>query len=300
MRLSSVDEQGFGELFIPDVTWRAAREAALNGLVHRDWFLHQSVMVELRPDRLEVVSPGGFIGGVRTENVLRHPPVRRNPLLAATFQAIGYVNRAGLGVDRMYEDLLRLGKGVPRFEADESTVSVKLPTSTNAPFARFVAAQAKAGRELDLDDLILLWAATQHGQVDRWSGARHLQLSEADAADRLASLRRRSLLVARGRGRSSTYQLATSLSDLLRGRIETDLELRVDEVSARLRVQAVLAERGSLSNAEVRRMTGLSREGVLQLMSSLRAELLAEVEGRGRGARWVAGPRLARAPRRGK
>lgn len=63
---------------MPEVTWWVAREAILNALVHRDYFLRQSVMVELHPDRVMVVSPGGFFGGVDPRNILHHPPVRRN------------------------------------------------------------------------------------------------------------------------------------------------------------------------------------------------------------------------------
>jgi ATP-dependent DNA helicase RecG len=298
MRLTAVQEKGFRELLFPDISWVAAREAILNALSHRDWFLHQSVLVELRPGRLVVASPGGLLGGVTPGNILRHPPVRRNPLLAEAFQAVGYVNRAGLGVDRIYEELLRAGKGIPRYEADEGGVRVSLPTTTHEPFARFVAEETRAHRRLDLDDLIVLWVATAGGEVNRRSAARVLQLPDEEAGQRLAALRERGLLVARGRGRGASYSLARHLSDLLRGRVATDLDMHLDDEAVLLRVQAVLAERGSLSNAEVRAMTGLPRQQAVLVMNRLRAQNLAVVKGRGRSARWVPGRRLARSGRR--
>lgn len=294
MVLTTVQERGFGELVFPDISWLAAREAILNALAHRDWFLRESVFVELRPGRLEVASPGGFLGGVTPDNILRHPPVRRNPLLAETLQAVGYVNRAGLGVDRIYDELLRAGKGIPRYEADEFGVRLKLPTATHAPFARFVAEEKRAERWLDLDDLIALWTATLHGETNRKIAARGLQLAEEEAGQRLAALREKGLLVARGRGRATSYALARHLSDLLRGKGVTDLDLELDEEAMRLRVQTVLAERGSLANAEVRTMTGLARGEAVRLMNRLREDGLARVQGRGRSARWVPGPRLVR------
>ncbi|MDR7420804.1 MAG: ATP-binding protein, partial [Armatimonadota bacterium] len=300
MRLTTVQEQGFRELLFPDVSWVAAREAVLNALTHRDWFLHQSVLVELRPGRLVVASPGGFLGGVSPENILRHAPVRRNPLLAETFQAVGYVNRAGMGVDRIYEELLRAGKGIPRYEADEAGVRVSLPTVTHEAFARFVAGEIRARRPLDLDDLIVLWAVTAGGELNRRSAARVLQLSDEEAGQRLAALRERGLLVARGRGRGASYGLARHLSDLLRGRIATDLDLPLNDEAVLLRVQAVLAERRSLSNAEVRAMTGLPRQEAVRIMNRLRLQGLAVVEGRGRSARWVPGPKLARTGQRSR
>ncbi|MBN1670955.1 MAG: hypothetical protein JXR37_07980 [Kiritimatiellae bacterium] len=127
VRLALVETEGFGEIAAPDLSWRVVREAVLNGLVHRDYFQRQSVYVELRPGCIDVVSPGGLIGGVTPENILRHAPARKNPLLAAALEISGFVNRAGMGVDRMYEGLLRLGKGLPRYQADES--SVRLSTA---------------------------------------------------------------------------------------------------------------------------------------------------------------------------
>lgn len=298
--VGTVDAGGFRELTIPDVSWFAAREAVLNALVHRDYFLRQAVYVELREQRIEISSPGGFAAGVTPDNVLRHPPVRRNPLLARALQEAGFVNRAGLGVDRIYEELLRLGKGLPKYEADEGHVRLRLPTKTHAPFARFVAEEARAGRALDVDDLIVLRSAVDRGLVDRWSAAERLQLPEEQAADRLVSLRERGYLLARGRGRGTSYRLARHLSDLLRGRDATDLEVPLDDEAVSLRVQAVLGERGRLTNADVRRLSGCSRMEVVRLMNVLREGGLVELAGRGRGAHYVPGPKLRAAahPRR--
>ena len=291
MHVTNLETEGFGQLTIPDVTWWAAREAILNALVHRDYFLRQSVYLELYRDRLVVASPGGFIGGVTPANVLRHSPARRNPLLAAALQSAGLVNRAGLGVDRIYEELLRLGKGMPRYEADESMVRLTLPTRTQPTFARFVAAETREGRRLDLDDLIALRAVTERGLLDRWSAAQRLQLSEEEAAARLVSLRERRYLAPQGRGRGTTYRLARHLSDLLRGPAETDRELPLDAGAVRLRVEAILGERGTLTNAEVRRLSGFSRTEVLKLLRSMVDQGIVALRGRGRAAHYVPGPR---------
>ncbi len=299
VRLQTIATEGFEELTVPRFTWWAAREAVLNALVHRDYFLHQSVQIELRDDRITIASPGGFVGGVTPENVLHHPPVRRNPLLASVCQTIGLVNRAGLGVNRLFEELLRLGKPMPRYDADEGHVLLTVRTATHPPFARFVAEETKAGRAPELDDLILLRGLTEQGMLDRWTGARLLQRTEEEAAARLASLRQRGLLLAAGRGRAASYRLVRALSDRLRGAAETDLDLPLDQEATRLRLQAVLAERGSLTNTDVRRISGLSRAESVRLMDALRDAGMAIVKGRGRGARWVPGPKLPPAPRPG-
>lgn len=300
LKLALLDGGGFSEIAAPDLTSWTAREAVLNGLVHRDYFLNQSVYVELRPGRLDVTSPGGFVGGVGPENILRHPPVRRNPLLADVLQAAGYVNRAGMGVDRIYEELLRLGKPMPAYETDVGYVRLILRTRSHATFARFVADETRHGRSLDLDDVIVLRAVTDRAHLDRWSAAKVLQTDdEAEAAHRLTALKERGYLVSHGRGKGTSYRLARGFSDLLRGHLGTDEGLDLDAEAVRLRIEAVLAERGRLTNAEVRRMCGYSRAEVVRLMRSLREQGLARVAGRGRGAHYTPGPKLQQNRRRG-
>jgi ATP-dependent DNA helicase RecG len=288
LHLRSEATAGFGELILPDLTWWAAREAILNALVHRDYFLSGSVLVEIHADRAVVTSPGGFIGGVRPENILRHPPVRRNPFLADVLQQAGLVNRAGLGVDRIYEELLRLGKPVPRYEADEAHVRLTIPTLTHLPFAQFVAEEARAGRVLELDDLLLLRALVDRGTLHRWSAAEALQVGEAEAAEKLVSLREARYVTPRGRGRGTAYQLERRLSDQLRGPEETDRDLPLDQERIRLSLEAILRERGRLTNAEIRRVSGLSRMEVIRLMKRLQADGAVELVGRGRGAHYRA------------
>ena len=293
LRVMPIGPAGFHQLEIPDITWWIAREAVLNALVHRDYFLHQSIHLRLSDDRIEITSPGGFIGGVTAQNILRHPPVRRNPLLADVLQTIGLVNRLGLGVDRIFEESLSLGKDLPRYEADESHVKLVLPTRTHADFARFVQDMRSEGRELGVDDLIVLRGLVRRPVLDRWSAARLLQLSEEQAAVTLVSLRECGFLVPQGRGRGTKYGLARRYSALVE-QSGVDADIWLDEESVRLRLLAVLAERGRMTNAEIRRLSGYSRTQVLKLMRSLRRERLVEVRGRGRGAHYVPASRLGR------
>ena len=286
-RLTTVQPPGFQELEILDISLLVAREALLNAFVHRDYFLHQSIQVDLYPNRVELASPGGFVGDVTPENVLRHGPVRRNPLLADVFQQLGYVNRAGLGVDRIYEETLRSGKDLPRYQADESQVTLVLPTATHDDFVRFVYEANRAGENLSLDDLIVLRGIVRRGMLDRWAAAELLQLPEREAAERLVSLRRRGYLAAQGRGKTTAYHFADRLAHLVSAPdIESD-RLWLDNEQMRRRVLNALEEHGRLTNAELRRITGYSRFRVHQLMTELRRSGLVDLRGRGRAAHYV-------------
>jgi ATP-dependent DNA helicase RecG len=286
-RVKVVQEEGFGQIEFPDLSWEVAREAVLNAVTHRDYFLRQGVQVELYKDRLEVTSPGGFVGGITPENVLRHPPVHRNELLARALQSIGLVNRVGLGVDRIYQGLLELGKDVPRYLADEAHVRLVVPLETHERFALFVAGERRKGRELELDDLLLLRALVSTAMLDRWSAAGVLQLSEEEAAARLVRLREAGYCVVSGRGRGASYRLNRELTLRLRGQAAADTDLALEEEGVRLRILALLQERGRLTNAEIRRFSGFSRTQVYGLVKQLESDGRIRFRGRGRGAHIV-------------
>ncbi|MFN4071756.1 MAG: ATP-binding protein, partial [Thermus caldifontis] len=106
---------GLFRLEVWDFDQEVYREALLNALVHRDWQSPDAIQVHHYPDRLEVSNPGSFPPGITPENILRHPPKRRNPRLAEALYRLGYVERAGSGVDKMYRLLLKYGKEPPEY-----------------------------------------------------------------------------------------------------------------------------------------------------------------------------------------
>ena len=96
------------------IPWLAVREALLNAVVHRDWLPVEPVHITwVQADSsLDVVSPGGFAGGVTSESVLSSR-YSRNPALADLARALGLVERQGVGVDRMNREMVALGHRRP-------------------------------------------------------------------------------------------------------------------------------------------------------------------------------------------
>ena len=96
----------------------AVREALLNAVMHRDWYLTgANVHVEILADRLEIKSPGRFPEGVTLET-LGQAAVRRNPLVADLLARAGLVERAGTGIERMRVEALSRGYPEPEFKED--------------------------------------------------------------------------------------------------------------------------------------------------------------------------------------
>lgn len=282
-------QDGFYHREIPIVSQLTAREALLNAVLHRDYVISSSIQIELHPDRLVFTSPGGFVRGVTAANLLRHAPERRNPLLAEVLQKIGLVNRAGLGVDRIIEDHLSLGKAMPRYRDVGLSIELTLPTATDEAFARFAASTTRAGDRLSLNDLMIVREIADRGSLNRISAAALLQLPEPAAGDALVSLRERGLLRAQGRGVHTSYRLVDAYQHLLSDGARQRAAGPLDQDSATAMVLEELRLRGRLANADIRAMTGYSRARVQRLMSQLCRSGEAQPRGRGRGAHYVPG-----------
>lgn len=107
--------RGLAEAPVRSLPIRTVREAVLNGLTHRDWMSAEpTTAIWFDADsRLEVVSPGGFSGGVNPDNVLTQR-YARYPALSDLFRALRLVDKQGVGVDRMYREMIVLGHRPPQ------------------------------------------------------------------------------------------------------------------------------------------------------------------------------------------
>lgn len=119
-------ENLFHEEQLPDYPLEALRETCMNALMHRDYERsHAPVRISWFDDRIEVVNPGGPFGQVRLDNFDRVNDYR-NPGLARTMKALGYVNRFGRGIWRIRAAMARAGSPVPEFRVDATSWSVIL------------------------------------------------------------------------------------------------------------------------------------------------------------------------------
>ncbi len=101
---------GGQQVAIPDFPPAAVREALMNAVVHGDHRTGRPIQVEHSPAWLAVTSPGPLVAGVTPQNILRHPQRARFRLLFSIFRHLGLVEQVGLGIDRMYRELLRFGR----------------------------------------------------------------------------------------------------------------------------------------------------------------------------------------------
>lgn len=107
---------------------KSIREALLNAVAHRDYSMRgQSIFIKASPKAFEIQSPGGFPAGITIENIL-FKTFWRNRCIAETFEKAGFVERSGQGMDDIYANTIKEGKGMPDLSAsDSSTVTLCIP-----------------------------------------------------------------------------------------------------------------------------------------------------------------------------
>lgn len=176
--------RGLTETPVRALPTRAVREALLNGLAHRDWMQPEpTVLTWVDADaRLEVVSPGGFTGGMNADNVLsrRHS---RYPALTDLLRALRLVDRQGTGVDRMYREMIVRGHAPPLIrEQPGPEVRTALTGGTpDVPVLDLVAAIRPEVRQRDVHIAVLLYELLHAPFLSLQSTAAALQGEREDA-----------------------------------------------------------------------------------------------------------------------
>ena len=260
------------------------REALLNAVVHRDYTLLDSTYVRVFSDRIEISNPGSFIGGVNPNNILTHPPVRRNPLLAEIFQHIGAVNRGGLGVDRMYRRLLSYGKLPPEYPEITGAVQVIIRNGAfDEAMAKFVGRKAREGHGWRLEELIVLHHLRRNDKISTGEASEILQRTQRETSE-ILSLMEGVFIERVGAGRGTYYQLS---NETLSSIGEKERYTRIKGLSEEQKLQLIknhLKTNERITNEEARVICGINRYQAKRLIRKLINEKSLKKQGNGRGS----------------
>jgi ATP-dependent DNA helicase RecG len=169
-------QDGLFILEIKTFNERAVREAILNAVSHRDYRSGASVFIRQYPERIEIASPGGLPPGITLENILWEQ-FPRNRRLAEAFAKCGLVERAGQGMNRIYESCIRESKGEPDFtHTDQDHFWITLNGTIQEP--NFLRVLEKIGLErltsFSTEDFIVI----QSAYAGRPVSARYLNIAE--------------------------------------------------------------------------------------------------------------------------
>jgi len=297
--------RGLAETLIRGLPPRAVREAILNGLVHRDWMQPQPITVTWfeHDSALEVISPGGFVGGVTAANVLTQR-YARYPALSDLFRALRLVDKQGIGVDRMYREMIVLGHRPPTIvEQPGPQVRTRLVGGDPVvPVMALVGAIMPEHRRRDARVAIVVHRLLHEPFLTVASAATALQSSEADAVEALdlaagATVHDAALVA----GYKDAWLLsAAAVAEVERAGDPASLRRRgllryrrPDPAQAAEVVRRWLASHDRITSGDYAKLTGLTQPGALKTLDRMtRDGLLERGDAQGRNAHYL--PRTTR------
>lgn len=270
---------------VPNYDRRAFREALVNALTHRDYTRLGAVHVQWTEDAITISNPGGFVEGVRLDNLLTVAPRPRNPLLADAFKRIGLAERTGRGIDLIYQGLLRYGRTAPSYAQStaESVVVVLSGGDADLDFLRTVLAEEKRlGRPLSVDALIALALLRQLRRLDTVRLAKEIQRDEDAARRVLATLVEAGLVQAHGATRGRTYTLSAQLYKGLGDTAGYVRQAGFEPIQQEQMVLQYAAKNGRITRREVVDLCRVSADQASRLLRKLVSESKLASQGSGR------------------
>lgn len=109
------------QLLVPE---EALREAIINALLHRAYWVPGAIKIALFDDRLEIFSPGSFPGLVDLDNLGDGTTYLRNPHLAKLARRLGLIEKLGTGIRLMKDSCRAAGIRQPVFTDGVDSVKV--------------------------------------------------------------------------------------------------------------------------------------------------------------------------------
>lgn len=249
------------------------REAVVNALVHRDLSptaRGSQVQVQLYPDRLEVLNPGGLFGPLHLDDLGEpgHESTRNQHLvrLVSELSEDGSGRRLcenrGTGIAVMIARLRDAGMGPPEFEDSLMRFRVRFPNHTLFDDETLAWVRATVGeRCTDSQRRVLAWFRHAAQDLDNTTYRRLSGVDSRVATRELAELVDLGLLRMTGSRRWARYRLASS-PDAARQAVllphPSERTQRADRTEA---ILSLLRGGSTLTRAEIAEQSGLSVAG---------------------------------------
>ncbi len=272
---------GLYRMDIPTFNEAVVREALLNAITHRDYRLQGSVFVRQYPHSLVIDSPGGFPPGVTPDNILTSQ-VPRNKRIAETFQRCGLVERAGQGVDRMFEKCILESKPTPDYSGSDD-YKVSLVLIGEVQDERFLRFLERVGNDtlssFTTEDLLLL----------------DLVHREQPIPDKLKPfvqrLKDKGIVEKTGIGRGTRHILSRAFYEFLGETGRYTRRLGLDRGEKKALLEKHIGDYPGCKLADLRHvLPELTRTRVQNLLQELKREKRVHPVGSRRGASWYPGP----------
>lgn len=238
---------------VPRLPRRVVREVIANAVAHRTYELDATpVVIEVRPNAVTVVSPGGLPDPV-TVATLRQAQAPRNHTVIDFLRRFGLAEDSGQGIDVIEDDMRLELLAEPVFTAEHDSFAVQLPLrGLVSTTERGWLAEFERTGLLQSEERVLLVTLAREESLTNSRARDVLGVDSTEARVRLQRLRDAGILMQHGTRGRAYYTLGA---------------LGPDRSAQQIVLDAVAKE--SLTNEKVRQLTGLDRTSARSLLRRL-------------------------------
>lgn len=276
---------GLFRLEIVDFPEKVFQEALLNALSHRDYQSQGAVYVKHYPDKIVIENPGAFLDGITENNIITHPSVPRNKLIAETLQHLKYVQRTGQGVDIIFREMISSGKPFPEYKSYNDAVSLTIYSAIDdIDFVKFIANEENGlSRSFSLSELMILRYLKDNRKITMSEAEILIQEARDQAQNACNNLKRYGLIELSG----NEYMLTAKIYDELKNSVDYTKNKAIQYIKAREMILEYIRDRGFINNELVRELCGFSQKQARIILQRMRKENLIELSEKGRYAKYI-------------
>ena len=203
----------------PDYPDVAIREAYVNALIHRDYYIEGSVIVSMFDDRLEFMSLGGAMPGVTHDLMLAGVSVTRNEKLAQIFYRLNIIEAFGTGIPRIFS-AYENNTAQPEIPVIDGGFLIRIPNLNHKGGSGI--ANGKATTQNNEQKLLSIFSDTNFNKEE---AADVLGISVSGAYKMLKRMADQKLLIARKEGKQWIYRRATSQTTAIQTSDTLDMKI---------------------------------------------------------------------------
>jgi ATP-dependent DNA helicase RecG len=180
-------------LEIPEI---ALREIIINAVVHRDYHLPGPIKIAIYDDRIEIFSPGGFPGPIKTDHLEMGVTYIRNHIICKIFREAGFMEKLGSGFLTLFNSYRKYGLDTPQVIEGIGFIKCILPRAS------------RRKNLLEVDDIQgqIMNLFYVSNEVTAQEVAKEINVSRQTAARQLAELIKAGKIKRIGRGPAVKYK----------------------------------------------------------------------------------------------
>jgi ATP-dependent DNA helicase RecG len=276
---------GLFRMEVKDYPKHVFQEALLNAISHRDYTSNGAIYVKHYHDSLVIENPGGFPQGITTENIITHPSVPRNKLVAESLQQFKYVQRAGQGVDIIFRDMLALGKNMPAYMVYSDAVRLTLRnTLEDKEFVKFILEEQEKRQKLfNTVEVMILHYIKENKSIKIEEAAKIIQLEDSDTRNILSELVEYGYLERNNRKFIFTQRVYGAFGEDI-GYIK---DKTVDYIKAKRMILEYIEQKGSITNIIVQDLCCYDKRKAKYTLSKMKENGVIELIGKGRNSYYI-------------